>query len=230
MRMTLNRRHKAGLFLTLVAVGCGLFLEVSVKQAVGITLLGIAFSWLIGSLNPRALIVAVAVLLCAVGLYVAGSPVWLDWESTQRSASEYDVGITDLQAAIKGAVILDMSTAQPIQGTKPKGADPIRDLGLVRTVKIPESAKEWMRPEAKPKGDWFVQNAPEQRVFPNTMSDAEIVQFFRSSVLLPRPTFSLRPAVHAHAWSVFGGLALFASGLSILVWMLRLRSKDQVAS
>ena len=62
--MKLNWRHKAGLFLTLVAVGCGLFLECSAKQAVGIALLGIAFAWLIGSLTPRTLMVTFAILIC----------------------------------------------------------------------------------------------------------------------------------------------------------------------
>ena len=47
--MKLNWRHKAGLFPTLVAVGCGLFLESSAKQAVAIALLRISFAWLIGS-------------------------------------------------------------------------------------------------------------------------------------------------------------------------------------
>ena len=77
--MKLNWRHKAGLFLTLVAVGCGLFLECSAKQAVGIALLGIAFAWLIGSLTPRAFSVTFAILICAVGLYVPVAPVWSDF-------------------------------------------------------------------------------------------------------------------------------------------------------
>lgn len=104
--MTLNWRHKTGLFLTLVAEGCGLFLEVSAKQAVGITLLGIALSWLIGSLTPRTLGVAFAFLICAVGLYVGAAPVWSDWNSTQTSAAEYDLAISDLQLAIKNALQL----------------------------------------------------------------------------------------------------------------------------
>lgn len=74
--MKLNWRHKASLFLTLVAVGCGLFLESSAKQAAGIALVGIAFAWLIGSLTPRALVVTFAILICAVGLYVAVAPIW----------------------------------------------------------------------------------------------------------------------------------------------------------
>ena len=96
----LNWRHKAGLFLTLVAVGCGLFLECSAKQAVGIALLGIAFAWLIGSLTPRTLAVTSAILICAVGLYVEGAPVWSDWNSVRNSAAQYDSAIADLQSAV----------------------------------------------------------------------------------------------------------------------------------
>lgn len=73
--MKLNWRHKAGLFLTGMALGCGLFLEVSAKQAAGIALIGFALSWLFGSLTPRTLGVAFAILICAVGLFVAVSPV-----------------------------------------------------------------------------------------------------------------------------------------------------------
>jgi hypothetical protein len=89
--MTLNWRHKAGLFLTLVAMGCGLFLELSTKQAVGIALLGIAFSWLIGSLPTLALATTFTILLCAFGLYVAVAPAWSDWNSTRKPIAEYDL-------------------------------------------------------------------------------------------------------------------------------------------
>jgi hypothetical protein len=121
--MTLNWRRKAGLFLTLVAEGCGLSLDVSAKQAVGIGLLGIAFSWLVGSLTPRTLGVAFAVSVCALGLWVAISPVWSDWNYTQKSAAEYDVAISDLQAAVKNA------------GAIPTKAAP------TRTIPIPNGAK-----------------------------------------------------------------------------------------
>jgi hypothetical protein len=132
--MTLNRRHKAGLFLTLVAVGCGLFLEVSARQAVGIALLGIAFSWLIGSLTPRALIAVFAIVICGVGLYVAAAPVWSDWNSAQKSAAEYEVSISDLQYAVK--------TASPNKDVSdlPKGAI----LIPTRVVTIPDTTVKWM--------------------------------------------------------------------------------------
>ena len=46
---TLNRRHRAGLCATLVCVGLILLLGGGVRPAVGIGLLGIAFSWALGS-------------------------------------------------------------------------------------------------------------------------------------------------------------------------------------
>lgn len=250
--MILNRRHKAGLFLTGVAAGCGLFLELSAKQAVGITLIGIAFSWLIGSLTPRALSVTLAILICAVGLYVAASPVWSDWESTQKSTAEYDLAINDLQSAVKNAVTFDLSRAQPLQRsysdlpkgaviapTKPapttrtipipKGAtigaplDALNGKGLSRTVQVPESAKRWVRPEQKEPEGWKpVDESSVVVVFPNSMPEDELIRAFTTRFLLPRPAaFSLTSAVRAHALSVFGGLALFTSSLSGLIWLFR---------
>ncbi len=51
--MQLNRRHKVGFFLTTVIVGAGLLLDVNAKESVGIALLGLAATWLVGSLNVR---------------------------------------------------------------------------------------------------------------------------------------------------------------------------------
>ena len=47
----LNRKHKAGLFLTLIAVGVGLLLDADVNVVAGVAVLGVAASWLIGSLT-----------------------------------------------------------------------------------------------------------------------------------------------------------------------------------
>ena len=189
--MTLNWRHKAGLFLTLVAVGCGLFLECSAKQAVGVALIGIAFTWLVGSLTPRTLVVTFEILLCAVGLYVATAPVWSDWNSTQRSVAEYDLAIADLQSAIKGAVVWDpdLSTLRPIEGSsdaskgdpgpgpwekystksepKKQGQYTADDIMPTRTVTIPEPGWKWMRSQVLPplpKGYTLVNPSPQPTI------------------------------------------------------------------
>jgi hypothetical protein len=204
--VTLNWRHKFGLILTLVAVGCGLFLDSSIKQTVGIAIVGLAFSWLIGSITPRVG-VAFAVLTCAVGLYVAAALVWSDWNSAQKSAAEYDVAIADLQTAVKNAAI--------IPPPSPGYTFDTSDTAPTRNVTIPSFVQKWMLP-----WEQYAQN-PQERRFPQTMSDAEIMQDFKSSMLLPRPAFHLASAVRAHAWQILGGLALFASGLWILGWSLR---------
>jgi hypothetical protein len=46
---TLNRRHKTALCATLICVGLILLLGVGIRAAVGVGLLGIAFSWALGS-------------------------------------------------------------------------------------------------------------------------------------------------------------------------------------
>jgi uncharacterized integral membrane protein len=51
--MQLNRRHKVGLFLIIIIVGTGLVLDAGVKESVGIGLLGLAATWLIGSVRLK---------------------------------------------------------------------------------------------------------------------------------------------------------------------------------
>jgi len=218
--MIRNWRYRIGLFLTGMAVGCGLLLDVSLKQAFGIALIGVTLSWLIGDLAPRVLGFALAVVMCAVGLYLAASPVWSEWESAQKSAAEYDVAIDGLQTAVKNAPILDFTKAEPVHAvdTPVHVVDPI-PLSPTRIVKIPGSTLNWLRPEEP--GPWEMYRVKDQRSFPQSMSDAEIMHAFESSLLLPRPTFSLGSAIRAHAWAILGGLALFASGPWILGWSLR---------
>ena len=47
--MSLNRRHKAILFLTLVITGCALLVGAELKEALGFMMLGAALAWAIGS-------------------------------------------------------------------------------------------------------------------------------------------------------------------------------------
>jgi uncharacterized membrane protein len=68
----LNRRHKVALFLTLLAAGASLVLNMSAKQTAGVVLLGLAFAWAFGS-NSRAvhvLFIALGVLLITFGMAV----------------------------------------------------------------------------------------------------------------------------------------------------------------
>lgn len=51
--MQLNRRHKVGLFLTIVIVGTGLVLDAGAKESVGIGLLRLAATWLIGKVRLK---------------------------------------------------------------------------------------------------------------------------------------------------------------------------------
>jgi hypothetical protein len=185
-------------------VGSALYLEVSAKQAVGIALLGIAFSWLVGSLTPRILTVAFAIVTCAVGLYVATAPVWSDWNSTQKAAAEYDDAIAELQSAVKsaapalqivsstpiptgattkGEIKFDWSRFQPIDGAgNPKG-QPIDAVNPSRTVTIPDPVKSWIRPEKRSEGD-------KRHMFPEDVSDGQIMKALEDYLLLPGPTFS----------------------------------------
>jgi hypothetical protein len=65
----LNRRNKAGLFLTVVATAACLIAGVAWKESVGVALLGLALTWLIGAIRPMHLcwVASVAGLLLASG-------------------------------------------------------------------------------------------------------------------------------------------------------------------
>lgn len=101
--MVLNRRHKAGLFLALVATGLSLFLQTTIKQTLGVLLLGLALGWLLGSLNVRTLGIVACFLVCAVGLVMAVVPIRNDWESYRISAQDYDAAIAELRRAVAKA-------------------------------------------------------------------------------------------------------------------------------
>src|SRR5260370_41127817 len=94
---SLNRRHKVGLFLVLVAAGISLFIEASTKQTAGIVLLGIAATWLLGTISVRLLWLLSSFLGCLVGIIAGGKPVVDDWKSFQESIQSYDRAIADLR-------------------------------------------------------------------------------------------------------------------------------------
>ncbi len=77
----LNRRHQAALCATLVCVGLILLLGGKVRDAVGISFLGIAFSWALGS-NKRL----VHWLFLLFGLLLLFPPILYirDWPETKR--------------------------------------------------------------------------------------------------------------------------------------------------
>ncbi len=97
---SLNRRHKFGLFLVLVATGFSLLLEASARQTAGVILLGVAATWLIGSSSVRALWAFSSLLACSVGIFVAGKPILDGWESSCASVKSFDHGVADLREAV----------------------------------------------------------------------------------------------------------------------------------
>jgi hypothetical protein len=82
----LNRRERAGVFLVLVATGVSLLLNVSAKQATGIALLGIAATWLVGSVSLRALR-AISALACLAAFGILIPITWSDWRAYREWAS-----------------------------------------------------------------------------------------------------------------------------------------------
>jgi len=91
----LNQRHKAALFLTLLATGVSLVLGVAAKQTAGIVLLGFAFAWALGSNNRL-----VHALFIAIGLILAIGPVFKDWYGQRNEMKEYRKSVADFEQRI----------------------------------------------------------------------------------------------------------------------------------
>lgn len=99
-----NRRHKTGLFATLVCVGLIVLFGGGIRSVVGIGLLGIAFSWAFGS-NSRL----VHRLFVAFGLLLLIPPAWdgLSWRHqkpeairTQNEIVQDDAGLIKNEQAL----------------------------------------------------------------------------------------------------------------------------------
>jgi hypothetical protein len=226
-------------------------MEVSVKQAAGIVLLGLAFAWLLGSMSLRALGFASCSIICAVGLIVATLPIHSDWESCQTSASDYDAAIADLRRAISNPWrVVGQPSAPPKHegdidlsaGLVPKSPDIDLSAGFVPksqpnappqhgpwekyakrgTSALADNDKTIEMPESTRK--WWRPNFQGDKMtvdFPGKMSEEEIMRVFQTQALLPRPSFSLTRAIVAHRTRVLGGLILSAVGLLSCAGLLR---------
>jgi hypothetical protein len=149
----LNQRHKAGLFLTLVAVGILQVAGLSLHATFGAILLGLAFSLALGS-NKRM----VHVLFVICGLLLMAKPAVSVWKAHRERVS--------IQAAANpfaayGGHAIDQQQDQQIKGLPP-GA-------IVRPIRPAQQKIEGLppgaivRPIRPAQGDWFAQNAPKPR-------------------------------------------------------------------
>jgi hypothetical protein len=89
--LQLNRRHKAILFLTLLAAGSSLVGEVNLRISFGIVLLGFAFAWALGSNSRPA-----HYLFILLGVLLAAGPVWNDWSSRR----DYELRVQEFEQYI----------------------------------------------------------------------------------------------------------------------------------
>jgi hypothetical protein len=101
MALRFNLRHKALLFLTLLAAGLTLFLGAGVEKAAGVTLFGVAAAWLIGGLSLWTLWLTFNVLVILAGGCVAALPVRGDWQAYRAAARSYDRAISTLADAVR---------------------------------------------------------------------------------------------------------------------------------
>lgn len=212
---TLNRRHKAGLFLTLVAAGLCLFFEASAKQTAGIAVLGVAAAWFIGSVSVRTLAAILSTAAIIAGISLAAVPIWRDRDETQSSRREYDSAIYDVIAAIAKAPVWDnvrpISELKKDAGTPQKqqaehgpwekyGSNPDDRLNL-HMPPLPVGAKHVISPQEF--AEKIKAKYPEYRDIPND----KLVEL----ILAKYPVYK--------TWIVFPGVRVVDIPASAITWM-----------
>ncbi|MBI3403851.1 MAG: hypothetical protein HY046_00135 [Acidobacteria bacterium] len=162
----LNRRHRVGIFFLLVATGLSLFFEASAKQTVGIAFLGVATTWLIGSLSLRALGIIGCILVSALGLLIGALPVYEEWVDYVGRSKGYEMAVSELKEAIAKAPVWGIVPPEkqsnafntlprdfvdkqeiarkPLSSMSPDFI-PDQQEADTKVVAIPESAQAWER-------------------------------------------------------------------------------------
>ncbi len=189
---TLNRRHKVGLFLVLVAAGISFFFEASEKQTTGIILLGLAATWLVGTLSVRLLWLLSSFLACLVAIIVGGKPVVDDWRSFQESVQSYDRAVADLRAAVVKSRPLYVVKTEPL---------PRRSNESMTVFDYNPQAKKWniaaapgWVPVGEPKAE--AKKSPKQSALPPLPSGYTLdvtVEVPATTVSWERPDLGLLP-------------------------------------
>jgi len=205
--LVLNRRHKVGLFLVLIATGTSLLFEASAKQTAGVMLLGLAATWFFGSLAPRTLGLILSSMACCVGLCLATLPIWKDWESYRRaSAINWESYRYDALAEKYGGSAAFDPDAFHANYLAQQAAKSKAEHGPWEKYAPPSGESDKSAPPAaqaehqKKSGDWFTDNAPQKTA----------------------PSFSLKAAISSHRVSSLGGSFLTILGLAagLFIWRL----------
>ncbi len=150
----LNRRHKAALFLALIAVGAGLVLDMGAKQSFGIALLGMAFAWAFGS-DSRP----VHWLFVVAGTVLAFAPLALQWHERREAAKQYQSNVAtferDIPKLAKQYPILDHNDISKVpSGIRLTREDLFHEFTLVSKGLSPGDQEEFLQYILKKYPDW----------------------------------------------------------------------------
>ena len=123
MKIMLNNRHKAGLFLTTVVAGLCLIMGESFRETIGVLIIGLALSWALGS-EFRALRWAIALL----SLLTMLAPLIAAIADHNIAARAYSRSVDDFRARIPSLVRGHPDLAA---GIVPRNDDPYAALAAL---------------------------------------------------------------------------------------------------
>jgi hypothetical protein len=144
LALKLNRRHKAALFVTLVAAGASLVSGDAMKIGLGIVLLGVAFAWAFGS-DSR--VEHFLFLVC--GLLIVIATLIHDWREHLVQSRRYRDEVTEFESRVPNfaksyPLLLAMtSPLSQLKHSPPKSLPPTY-VG----VEQPDGGIDWYPPDA----------------------------------------------------------------------------------
>ena len=213
---SLNRRHKAVLFLTLLAAGFSLLQQPYIRVTFGVALLGLALAWAIGS-NSRA----VHVLFLLLGLTLVGGPILADWYQHRKRIAECRSRVETFKRRIQQVPKLE--SEEPIDVTTVAELDQLMDA-IGYTVEARLKAKQVIVDEQ----ERLLKEGPTPIIYVTspttvTVADKEIAvrlhlnpSFFRPVPKEPKP-FAFGESVASNQRLLIPGLLLMVVGSGLIL-------------
>lgn len=205
----LNVTHRVGLFVVAVGTGIAFILDATVKQTIGLALLGLTTTWFIGGLSASVRL-AISYAALAGGLLITAWSVVPHWRQYRASARSYDAAIDDLRQVLSEADAVNtpigpMRFSRDLQAgerqktikteTENKRSNPAYEVS--GTIVLPESIRRWQTPSY----------APATLPFDQAKTADEELRWIESTFLVPKPLLAYSPLY------VTAGLGIFAVGL-----------------
>jgi hypothetical protein len=169
MKMMLNSRNKAGLFLTTVVAGLCLILGENFRETLGAIFIGFALTWAFGSTNKM-----LRICIGALGLLLFFAPVVIVFIDHHNSLKGYEQSVKNFRSQLP-----QLAKEHPdiAAGIMPRSNDPYEALAALYGGKSPDDKEDVFTTASR------TLDIPDVGTiyFPSDVTARDIAQAFRSA-------------------------------------------------